>query len=655
MLNRFSFRLASLFLLLLFTFSFAYSQSDLETKLKEIDAYAEKARADWSVPGFAIAIVKDDKVVFAKGYGVRRLNSESEVTQAYRSLFEAVKRKNIEAIKNSMSKLTMNLAEFMAQTYKKPIEKVIENGMTETTVQPDFPEIANEKINGNQATIDVKKADGEWNQTPFVFEDGSWKLALGEVMQGKMSITQPNMSITQPNKDSIKSKLITDSLPVDEHTLFAIASNSKAFTAAALAILIDEGKVKWDDPVTKYLPDFQMYDPYVTREMTVRDLLSHRSGLVTFGGDLLWYKTTYTPEEVLYRIRFLKPAYSFRARYGYQNIMFLAAGMIVEKVSGKKWDDFIKEKFFAPLGMTSSNTSIKEFKPNGNIATPHNAKTGSNKPIPYDNVDNVAAAASINSCVADLAKWMRLQLGRGTFEGKQIFSRRQSWEMWQPNISNQISETASQFNPTRHFSLYGLGWGLSDYQGRKVVSHGGGLDGMISQTALMPEENLGVVVLSNSETSLPTIMVNKVFDVFLNVTPKRDWSAEYLERAKRNEAASAEEEKKIEDSRIKGTKPTLTLGRYIGTYTSTLYGDAKIEIENGKLVLRLVPAPTFVADLEHWHYDTFRLTWRDSVVYPFPKGFVIFKLNSQKQVEEMKIDCPNPDFNFNELEFKRKF
>lgn len=642
------FRFVSLFLLLLFTYSFLYAQSDLDAKLKEIDAYAQKARADWSVPGFAIAIVKDDKVVFAKGYGVRRLNSESDVAQAYRSLFEAVKRKDIEAIKNSMSKLTMYLAEFMAETYKKPIEKVIENGMTETTMQPDFPEIANEKINGNQATIIVKKADGKWDQIPFVFEDGLWKLALGEVMQGKMSITQPN-------KDPINSKLITDSLPVDEHTLFAIASNSKAFTAAALAILIDEGKVKWDDPVTKYLPDFQMYDPYVTREMTVRDLLSHRSGLVTFGGDLLWYKTTYTPEEVLYRIRFLKPAYSFRARYGYQNIMFLAAGMIVEKVSGKSWNDFIKEKFFTPLGMTSSNTSIKEFKPNGNIATPHNAKTGSNKPIPYDNVDNVAAAASINSSVADLAKWMRLQLGRGTFEGKQIFSRRQSWEMWQPNISNQISETASQFNPTRHFSLYGLGWGLSDYQGRKIVSHGGGLDGMISQTALMPEENLGVVVLSNSETSLPTIMVNKVFDVFLNVTPKRDWSAEYLERSKRGQEAQAKAEQEIENSRVKDTQLSLTLGRYVGTYVSTLYGDAKIEIENGKLVLRLVPAPTFVADLEHWHYDTFRLTWRDSVVYPFPKGFVTFKINSQKQVEELKIDCPNNDFNFDELEFKRKF
>jgi CubicO group peptidase (beta-lactamase class C family) len=519
MQNRFSFRFISFFLLLLFTFSFAYAQTDLETKLKEIDAYAQKARADWNVPGFAIAIVKDDKVVFAKGYGVREIGKNA---------------------------------------------------------------------------------------------------------------------------------------PVDEHTLFAIASNSKAFTAAALAILVDEKKLSWDDPVTKYLPDFQMYDPYVTREMTVRDLLSHRSGLVTFGGDLLWYQTTYKPEEILYRIRFLKPAFSFRSRYGYQNIMFLAAGMVVEKASGMSWSGFIKEKFFKPLGMTSSNTSIKEFKPNGNIATPHNAKTGSNKPIPYDDVDNVAPAASINSCVADLAQWMRLQLGRGTYEGKVIFSKQRSWEMWQPNVAIPISEASAQFNPTRHFNLYGMGWSLNDYQGRKIVSHGGGLDGMISQTALMPEENLGVVVLTNSETPLNIIMQNKVFDIFLNITPKRDWSAEYLERTKRGKEAAAKAEQQIEASRVKDTKPSLALEKYAGTFVSTLYGDAKIEIENGKLVLRLVPAPTFVADLEHWHYDTFRLTWRDSVVYPFPKGFVTFTLNAQGQTEQMKIDCPNADFNFDELEFKRK-
>ena len=517
MLRRSS-RFVSLLLFFLFVSIPALAQADLDSKLKEIDEYAAKARQDWNVPGFAMAIVKDDKVVFAKGYGVREL--------------------------------------------------------------------------GKQA-------------------------------------------------------------PVDEKTLFAIASNSKAFTAAAIAILVDEGKLKWDDPVTKYLPDFQMYDPYATREMTIRDLLSHRSGLTTFGGDLLWYQTTYNRDEVLRRIRFLRPVSSFRSRYGYQNIMFLAAGLVVEKVTGKTWGKVIKERFFAPLGMTSSNASIKEFKSDGNIATPHNEKGGMVHPIQYDDIDNASPAAGINSCVADLAQWMRLQLGRGTYNGKEIFSKRQSWEMWQPNTVIPISEAASQFNPTRHFNLYGLGWFLSDYHGRKLVSHSGGLDGMISQTILVPEENLGVVVLSNSETSLPSAMANKVVDTFLNA-PKRDWSAELLERVNRGKAAETEEEKKIEASRIKDTKPSLSLDQYAGTYVSSMYGDAKISVENGKLVLRLLPSPSFIADLDHWHYDTFRLTWRDSVQYPFPKGFVTFKLNAEGKPEEMMIHCPNPDFNFDELDFKRK-
>ncbi|HZS04334.1 MAG TPA: serine hydrolase [Blastocatellia bacterium] len=515
-MRRHSFRLVTLLLFLAPAASFA-QVADHSARLKEIDEYATKAMQDWKVPGFAMAIVKDDKVIFAKGYGVRELGR---------------------------------------------------------------PE------------------------------------------------------------------------PVDDHTLFAIASNSKAFTAAALAILVDEGKVRWDDKVTKYLPGFQLYDPYATRELTVRDLVSHRSGLNTFGGDLLWYESTYGRDEILRRIRYLKPTFSFRSHYGYQNIMFLAAGQVVAAVTGRSWDDFVKEHFFSPLGMTSTNTTVKAFKPGDNVATPHNEAGEKLHPISYDNVDNVGPAAAINSCVADLAQWMRLQLGRGAYQGKRIFSAAQSHEMWQPNIFIPISEGAAKFNPTRHFNAYGMGWFLSDYHGRKVVSHGGGLDGMISQTALMPEENLGVVVLSNSETSLPTALVNKVFDVFLDV-PKRDWSAEMLARTNAGKAATKAAEQKTEQERAKETKPSLALQRYAGTYQSEMYGEAKITEENGRLVLRLIPAPNFVGDLEHWQYDTFRLQWRESVRYPFPKGFVTFTLNAKGQIDEMKIDCPNPDFDFTELEFRR--
>ncbi|HEV8158858.1 MAG TPA: serine hydrolase, partial [Pyrinomonadaceae bacterium] len=435
MKNRF---LRSSLLLLLLVFPiFVFAQS-LDDKLKEIDAYAEKTRQDWNVPGIAVAIVKDDKVVFAKGYGVRELG--------------------------------------------------------------------------------------------------------------------------KPEK-------------VDENTLFAIASNSKAFTTASLAILIDEKKLSWDDKVVKYLPEFQLYNPYVTSELTVRDLVSHRSGLDTFSGDLLWYETTYSADEILRRVRFLKPKSSFRSQFGYQNLMFIAAGRIVEKVSGKTWAQFVSEKILQPLGMTNTETSIKQFKTGDNVAMPHNESGGRLRVVHYGNVDGAAAAAGLNSSVSDVAKWLRLQLGRGKFEGRQIFSEAQSWQMHQPAVLLPISKSASEFNPTRHFNAYGLGWSLWDYHGRKVVSHGGGLDGMISQTAMIPEENLGLVVLTNSETPVNSIMQNKILDTMLGV-PKRDWSAEIAERTKRGKTAEAEEAKKIEASRVANTKMSLPLKDYAGNYVDQLYGDA---------------------------------------------------------------------------------
>jgi CubicO group peptidase (beta-lactamase class C family) len=507
----------ALLLLLLLLYP-ALNAQTLEERLKEIDDYATKAGQDWKVPGFSLAIVKDDKVVFAKGYGVREL------------------------------------------------------GRAE---------------------------------------------------------------------------------PVDKDTLFAVASNTKAFTAAALATLVDDGKLKWDDPVTKYLPWFQLYDPYVTREMTVRDLLSHRSGLATFGGDLLWYETTYTRDDIIRRIRYLKPVYGFRSHYGYQNIMFLTAGEIIPAVTGKSWDDYVREKFFVPLGMGRTVTTYKQLMSSQNVATPHNEFEGRVRVIHYSNVDSAGGAAVINSSAAEMAEWVRLQLGRGTYNGKKFFSADRSREMWTPNtVVSGVSESAERFNPTVHFNLYGMGWFLSDYRGRKVVTHSGGLDGMTSRVALLPEENLGVVILTNSETPLQSFLWYKVFDVLTNAPP-RDWSADYLTRVKAARERDEAEAKKVEAARVLNTKPSLPLSAYAGTYGGTMYGDAKVSEENGHLVVRLLPSPAYVGDLEHWHFDTFRIKWRESVVYPYPRGWVTFNLDPQGRVSEMKIDVPNPDFDFKELEFKR--
>ncbi len=303
--------------------------------------------------------------------------------------------------------------------------------------------------------------------------------------------------------------------------------------------------------------------------------------------------------------------------------------------------------------MRRTTTKFKELQGADNVATPHNTVGGSVRVIRYDNVDNAGGAAAINSSVTDMAQWLRLQLGRGTYGGKKFFSAAVSRQMWTPHtVVGGISEQAEKFNPSRHFNLYGLGWSLSDYYGRKAVSHGGGLDGMISQVAMLPEENLGVVVLSNSETPLSTILVNKVFDVFLGVEP-RDWSADLMALTKQGEEAAKAAAKKVEDSRVLNTKPSLLLSAYARTYTGEMYGDARVTEEDGRLVLRLAPAPNFVGDLEHWHFDTFRVKWRESIIYPFPRGFVTFVVNPQGKVDEVKVNVPNPDFDFKELEFKR--
>lgn len=438
--------------------------------------------------------------------------------------------------------------------------------------------------------------------------------------------------------------------PVDENTLFAIASNSKAFTTAALAILVDEKKIAWDDKVSKYLPDFQMYDPWVTSELTVRDLVTHRVGLDTFSGDLLWYETTYKPDEILARLKHLKPVSSFRSRYGYQNLMFIAAGKVVEKVSGRSWCDFVTERILNPLDMKRTTCSISNLP--DNAAFPHNESGGKLRVLHRGNVDGAYAAAALNSSVSDLSKWVRTQIGKGKFEGKQIFSEAQSWQMHQPYLAQQISEVAWKGNPTRHFTGVASGWFVYDYHGRKIINHSGGLDGMLSYTVLIPEENAGFVVLTNSESPAFAVMMNKIRDVLVNA-PKRDWNAEAAEQMKRNKTAADEELKKVDATRVAGTEPSLDLSSYAGTYSDKMYGDITVAHENGKLVMRFLPSPNFVADLDHWHHDTFVIKWRPSVAYNFPRGFVTFPLDKNGKTDELKIDQPNNDFWFYELAPKR--
>jgi CubicO group peptidase (beta-lactamase class C family) len=438
---------------------------------------------------------------------------------------------------------------------------------------------------------------------------------------------------------------------VDEHTLYAIASNSKAFTSAALAQLVDAGQLSWDDRVLDRLPWFRLYDDYVTQEMRIRDLLSHRSGLGTYSGDLLWYGTPYTAEEVVRRARFLEPAYSFRAGYGYSNLMFIAAGEVLRAVSGEDWHDVMEANFFEPLGMSRSVTSTEDLPGMENVATPHKYERGETIPIGWYNWDAMGAAGGVISSVHDVAQWMMAQLNGGERNGVRLFSEEAQREMWKVHNPLSVSPGYQQRYPSTHFRGYGLGWSLADYRGRKLTTHGGGYDGMYSQVMMVPEERLGIVVLTNGMTGIAGTLTYRVLDAYLG-GEERDWSAEMLPGWLKSREDFHARQDRAEVERVPNTTPSVTLTEYAGRYSSELYGDATVAVEDGHLVLRVVPNPDLVADLEHLHYDTFLVRWRSELAW-FGKGTAHFELDASGNVGELSLDIPNDDLWFHELELER--
>lgn len=435
---------------------------------------------------------------------------------------------------------------------------------------------------------------------------------------------------------------------VDEHTLFGIASNTKAFTAAALGVLVDQGKIRWDDRVIEYLPWFELYDPYVTANMTIKDLLTHRSGLKTFSGDLLWYATTYSREEIVRRARFLQPTYGFRDRYGYSNIMYLAAGLVVEAVTDTSYDEFLDKHFFEPLGMKNTNTSIHSFGDYDNIAQPHSVLDDKNVPIPFVSWDNIAPAGGINSSVHDMAAWMMMNINKGDYEGEEVLSDEIVHKMQQPVIVFEISESSLEIWPSMHWRAYGLGWSLFEYHGHKVVNHGGGLDGMISRVSIVPDENLGIVILTNNNNSIPAYLMYEILDRYFG-KDGRDWVGYGLERANRYEDYKTKQEEIKKSSRVKNTSPSFTLSAYTGTYGDAMYGNAEVYLENEQLKIKFIPTPLFDGELSHWHFDTF--TIKLTKVPSLPEGTVRFIMNENAEIKEMVVDIPNPDFDFTELKF----
>ncbi len=465
-------------------------------QLKEFDAYVEKARAQWQVPGLAVAVIKDGQIIFKKGYGVRKLGNREEV---------------------------------------------------------------------------------------------------------------------------------------NTQTIFACASTTKAMTAACMAMLVDEAKVNWNDPVIKYLPDFKLYDSYVTRELKVRDLFTHNSGVGN--ADFLWGVMDISSEEVLKKMALVKPSYSLRSSFIYQNIFYLAAGKIIEKVSGQTWGEFITTRLFKPLNMNRTYATHAGIK-DANHSTPHFFYQNAVHAIDPDTADSIGPAGSVNSCIDDISLWMQCMLDSSKFSGGRLLKGSTWAELFKP----QVIVPADEFYPTMqllkpNWITYGLGWFQHDYQGKKVNYHTGSLAGEVAIHAQLPEAKLGIYVFANYDhAEVRHALVYKTFDLFA-LGGKRDWSSEFLQlygglKAKSGKAANEDSAKRIFD-----TKPSLPLEAYEGTYTDALYGMAEVKIVNGNLFINL---NNFLkATAHHWHYDTFRAAYEKAW---YGKATAQFYLDTTGKVTKLEFD-----------------
>jgi len=393
--------------------------------------------------------------------------------------------------------------------------------------------------------------------------------------------------------------------PVDEHTLFAIGSTTKAMTAALVGMLVDEGELGWDDPVQDHLPWFRVRDPWVSRELTVRDLLTHRAGLPN--ADFLWYGQDNPPREVLERMRFVSQETSMRSAFTYQNVMYAAAGELVAEVAGEPWPVVLRQRLLEPLGMDDTLATAEHLADRPNAASPHDRVDGRITVIGNASVDAVAPAGSVWSSVADMAEWMRFLLEGKTRDGAELLKKETLEELFEP----QTLVDPDEFYPTRqltgsHWTTYGLGWFQEDYAGRAVDFHTGSIDGMVAIHGLIRDERLGVYVLSNLDhAELRHALMYRVFDAF-GAGATRDWSHELRELYAGRAAEAEKRRKEAEAERVAGTRPSLELARWAGTWTDPLYGS--VEVTAGAEP-RLVYGPGLQGDLEHWHYDTYRVRW----------------------------------------------
>lgn len=392
--------------------------------------------------------------------------------------------------------------------------------------------------------------------------------------------------------------------PVDEHTLFGIASVSKNITAAALAILVDEGKITWDTPIIDIIPWFALSDPWVTSQVTVRDALTHRVGIGRMIGNRLQFMSGHSRDDLIRKLRYMEFQEPFRSSFVYSNMLYSVAGQVIEYASGQTWDECLKTRLFDPIGM-QSNTSITAITAEDNAAWPHQYIEGEVVAIARRNWDNAGPAGGINASVTDVAKWMIMQLGEpGVYQGTRLVSEAQMREIHKPQT---VLPSSNPYGPQ---ASYGLGWNILDYEGKRVLSHGGATDGFNTAAYIVPELELGVVVVGNTFNQLGDALAYTVIDSYLDIS-RTDWLDRYLSGYQRAFANAKALRQKIHDARVTETAPTLPLAQYVAHYASDAYDTVAVKSGERGLELHFWGQEGLVADLEHWHYDTYRAVWRN--------------------------------------------
>jgi CubicO group peptidase (beta-lactamase class C family) len=445
---------------------------------------------------------------------------------------------------------------------------------------------------------------------------------------------------------------------VDENTLFGVASNSKAFTSAALGMLVDEGKLKWDDKVTDYIPEFKMYDPYVTDAFTIRDLLTHRSGLGLGAGDLMMWpdSNNFTKKDIIHNLRYLKPVSAFRTKYDYDNNLYIVAGEVIARVSGLSWEDFIEQRIMQPLGMTASKASISRLPNRNNIVMPHAPVNGKVTTIAIEWDEDANAAGGIVSNITDLSKWLIMQMDNGKYgEGKKMFSEEVHNDFWAPQTIINVGGPGAY---NTHFAAYGLGWFLSDVKGYKQVTHTGGLAGIVTQITLIPELKLGIIVLTNQQSGAAfTAITNTIKDSYLGVKGT-DRVKQMHDRVVKNEADA----KKITDSiwagiavQQKSTAPKADINNFIGTFTDQWFGDVTISVKNGQPWFDSKRSPKLSGILLPYKGNTFVAKWNDRSMDA--DAYVKFELDENGKASGFKMAAISPltdfSFDFQDLDLKR--